>query len=218
MRKNNRKETIQIKTWIRTSAICLSILSAIIGYTNLVYESGVSNQIEKTAIEKEAKFNILLEDLKAKGIDLNEKEISLNDLVLADYLEVKNNQLIIYKIHRIDPNNHSVDAIGTIASINREENEEIRKRRIKKYNILKELIDNIINISLETNNYLFSVEKVYAQVEFDWNGYENKRNFHEKYINKNTVRRYYNDGAILEYKVAPNGSSIPKTFKWIKLN
>lgn len=52
---------------------------------------------------------------------------------------------------------------------------------------------------------------------FQWNGHDRDFKFKERFVNKNTVYRYYLDGCILEYQVDMNRRSIPNTFRWIKV-
>jgi len=51
---------------------------------------------------------------------------------------------------------------------------------------------------------------------FNWHGRKHKRNFSEKYTSKKTIRRYYDDGWVLEYKVDNNGKSITSSFRWVR--
>jgi hypothetical protein len=68
--------------------------------------------------------------------------------------------------------------------------------------------------------FLFSkliIQEAYAQeMIFDWNGHQKDFKFKEQHIDNNTMRRYYSDGCVLEYKVDRNRRSIPESFKWIK--
>jgi hypothetical protein len=67
-----------------------------------------------------------------------------------------------------------------------------------------------------TVGLLESAKKAYAAEKFNWYGHKSNRQFSEKYVKHNTIRRYYDDGWILEYKVDQNRKSIPSTFRWIK--
>jgi hypothetical protein len=60
------------------------------------------------------------------------------------------------------------------------------------------------------------ISTAYAQNSFNWEGHEKNYNFKEKYKKSDTIRRYYKDGWVLEYKVDKNGRSIPSSFRWIK--
>jgi hypothetical protein len=60
------------------------------------------------------------------------------------------------------------------------------------------------------------IKKAYANEKFEWYGHANDRNFTEKYTNQKTIRRYYDDGWILEYKVDKKRKSILSSFRWIK--
>lgn len=59
----------------------------------------------------------------------------------------------------------------------------------------------------------------YAQpsaLRFDWGRYKGDMRFHETFVSRDTVRRTYDDGAILEYKVDLKGRSILSSLRWIK--
>ena len=56
----------------------------------------------------------------------------------------------------------------------------------------------------------------YAAEKFQWYQHKNNRNFTEKYISKYTIRRYYDDGWVLEYKVDKKRKSIHSSFRWIR--
>ena len=45
---------------------------------------------------------------------------------------------------------------------------------------------------------------------------QNNYDFNEKYTDRYTIRRYYDDGWILEYKVDETGRSISDSFRWIE--
>jgi hypothetical protein len=69
------------------------------------------------------------------------------------------------------------------------------------------------------NNSIDIVSESHAKDnEFDWNGHENDLNFTERFVEKDTVNRYYSDGCILEYRVDENRRSIPDSFFWIRIN
>jgi len=53
--------------------------------------------------------------------------------------------------------------------------------------------------------------------DFDWAGHEKDYKFKERFVNDDTVHRFYADGCILEYKVdREKRRSIPHSFRWIK--
>jgi hypothetical protein len=64
--------------------------------------------------------------------------------------------------------------------------------------------------------FLEFTKRAYAAERFQWYGHKNNRRFAEKYIGHNTIRRYYDDGWVLEYKVDQKRNSIPSSFRWIK--
>jgi len=87
--------------------------------------------------------------------------------------------------------------------------------------ILAQIEENKFGNILEFIVIKDTIGKAYARTDadpvFNWNGHERDTKFKEKFINDNTVHRYYSDGCILEYKVDSNKRrSIPTSFKWIK--
>jgi len=60
------------------------------------------------------------------------------------------------------------------------------------------------------------IKSAYAAEKFQWYRHKNNRNFTEKYISKYTIRRYYDDGWVLEYKVDKKRKSIHSSFRWIR--
>lgn len=71
-------------------------------------------------------------------------------------------------------------------------------------------------------DYIASINdgNAYAQSaqKFEWNGHEDDYNFTEKFIDEETVYRYYEDGCILSYKVSKSRKSEPTSFVWIVSN
>jgi hypothetical protein len=60
------------------------------------------------------------------------------------------------------------------------------------------------------------VPSTVAQEPFNWMGQEGNSKYYERFLDRNTVRRYYDNGAILEYRVDDKGHSVPGTLKWIR--
>jgi hypothetical protein len=56
----------------------------------------------------------------------------------------------------------------------------------------------------------------YAQpISFDWSCYKGNYNFREVFVSSDTVRRYYDNGAVLEYRRDSNGRAIASSLLWI---
>jgi hypothetical protein len=56
----------------------------------------------------------------------------------------------------------------------------------------------------------------YAQpTSFDWGCYRGNYNFREVFVSSDTVRRYYDNGAVLEYRRDSNGRAITSSLLWI---
>jgi hypothetical protein len=63
----------------------------------------------------------------------------------------------------------------------------------------------------------FAISAAYAQLGFNWYGHDENYQFCEEYIDRFTIRRYYDDGWVLEYNVDEQGHSIPSSFRWIAM-
>jgi hypothetical protein len=78
-------------------------------------------------------------------------------------------------------------------------------------------LTGIWRLIISKNNLLINEANAQPIPVFNWNGHSNDYNFKERFINKNTIHRYYPDGCILEYQVDGNRRSIPSTFRWVKI-
>ena len=58
--------------------------------------------------------------------------------------------------------------------------------------------------------------KAMAEESFEWHNHINNKKFYEEYVDENTIRRYYDDGWVLEYKVDENGDTVDATLNWVE--
>ena len=202
---NNRKKTINIKRWLTISIFSLGVLSS---YTNFVFTFGRFVESRKTGIAVKNEFSLLAENLHNGEINTSEQSVKLQNIYLVKYPEsqVPGNKKIIYKIHQITDNALKIRRIGSISTNN---------NQIETGQLLGIFFETIKESTLEVISNFSIIEKAYAQSTFKWNGYEKNYDFYEEYIDQDTVRRTYYDGAILEYKIDLNGTSIPTSFRWI---
>ena len=203
---NNRKKTINIKHWITISIFSIGVLSS---YTNFVFTFGRFVESRKTGIALKNEFSLLAENLQNGEINPSEQSVKLQNVYLVKYPEsqLSGNKKIIYKIHQITDDALKIRRIGSIST---------NSNKVETGQALGSFLESIKESTLGVISNFSIIEKAYAQTTFKWNGYEKNYDFDEEYIDQNTVRRTYYDGAILEYKIDSKGSSIPTSFRWIK--
>lgn len=199
------KSTINIKYWLRVGIISVSILGS---YTNLVYLIGQHKQAERTGIELKEFFSFQTKKLNYSEINTTDQSIELKNIYLVKFPDDSlPNNMNVYKVHQITDDPSTIRIVGRI---------DTNQRKVNFLEKFKDLFDNAKDPLPDLFSELTIIKKAHAQSKFNWNGYENNRNFSERYIDEYTVRRYYQDGAILEYKISSQGVSIPTSFKWIK--
>jgi hypothetical protein len=211
---NFEEDILKITSIFRIKKKLLSLilaLTAALGafgsYTKLVYALGRLNKSEMTAIELQKLFDFQAE-IEEGEIDLADKIINLQNIYLARYFIPVEQNKEVYIVRKIVNRPTITVEVGSITT-----NREI----IEQDEHLKDFWESIQKIVSFTSSNFGLIEKAYAQQLFQWHSYENNYDFREEYIDRFTIRRYYDDGAILEYKVDDEGTSIPETFKWIKL-
>lgn len=188
----------------------ITIGGLVVSYTKVVYELGVESQRKKTAIEFTQKFNLTTETLDQEELNLEQKSVNLQNVYLAPFPQLlPPEEPDTYKIRRIVDTPAVTKAIGTIR----------KKKQSRKDSIFPQLWERIEAIFSNLPKENLFIQSAYAQEEqFNWYGHENNYNFYERYVDKYTIYRFYDDGWILEYKVDEAGSSIPNSFKWIRKN
>jgi hypothetical protein len=170
----------------------LSIFVVFLTYTLFVFKFGQKLQVTETAIPLNRPF-----DMKIKP-EKNGHPFDLRNIVLSidkDYPAVDEAQSAL-KITKINQDNPTeIEVIGNIIA---------QRTKFKSF--------PFIGISSSIEDY----GNVYAQERFQWYGHENDYQFYEVTVNRDTMRRCYDDGWILEYKLDRMGHSIPESFKWVK--
>ncbi len=164
-----------------------------------IFKTGQYYQINSTAVALGYPFKMSMEKDVLYKILKNEP----NEMVHFGWLNlVKNpgnpldNDDAILTLHRISEKDSSdIKQIGSVVT-----------QKLATKNVFSLLLTN-----LDSTQLAYAVTNT-----FDWRGHENNYRFKERYINKNTVQRYYEDGWILEYKVDARGNSIPSSFRWIR--
>lgn len=198
----------KILDWIKKNSDTLTPIvrsirlgGVVMTYTGLVFTIGAFTQYQRTAIENYREFNLKLGELTEEELNSQTKTVNLDKIYLA-FVPQPNENTVVYKVHKTNTNSHPiVRDIGHIYG-------EKRKFRIDKL---------WQDFRKETLSSFSLIESAHAQPtpSFEWYGYENNYDFYEVYVTQDTVRRYYDDGAVLEYRIGENGYSISDSFRWI---
>lgn len=174
------------------------MMVGVISYTSIVHFVSTRIQIEKTAIAKNSLFDIVIEEDEVQNCtSLSKKKgIACRGLYLMEPsgpLETSNLQFLIRKSDEANP--LDIYPVGKVTT-----------KKIKQTGLPFFSINPLDQPVLAQDN----------QYSFNWYGHEDSFEFHEKQVDRYTIRRYYKDGWILEYKVDQDQRSIPSTFQWIR--
>jgi len=169
--------------------VFISLISSFIIFSFFVFKLGQQYQVSGEALSLNRLFSLNLVIEKSEN---ENKKINFRDLYLLESKE---------------PSPIPGKAFLEI----RRYNDDGGTEKIGSIHAVKPGIKPVPRVSLPewTRN-------AYAADNFEWHGHKHKRNFSEKYINSNTIRRYYDDGWVLEYNVDKKGNSISSSFRWIK--
>lgn len=185
----NFKEFFQMLGKIQIK-VFISIISSFLIFSYFIFKLGQQYQVSGEALSLDRPFSLNLEVEKDSS---GNNKIKLDDLYLV---EIKDPPPIPDK---------------AFLEIRRYNGEEGGTEKVGSINADKPKIKTVPRVSLPE-----LTKKAYAGENFDWYGHRHNRNFSEKYTNSNTIRRYYDDGWVLEYKVDKKGKSIPSSFRWIR--
>src|SRR5262249_3423494 len=146
--------------------VLLSIIGAFLIYTFFVFQFGQIFQKEGTAITLHFPFDM--------NIKQNAQEFKLKRLYLIedDRSPMLDSEHITFQLRRISDGPIDTEEIGGIIA---------QKAKLK-------------SLPFPWRGSIDVFGSVYAQENFQWSGHENNYRFYEKFINKNTIRRYYEDG------------------------
>jgi len=178
----------QIARKVKVSALIsiFAILSSLFGG---VYALGRNTQEKHTAVMLDAPFGMAL--------NLDSKQVRLDNLVLikdpmASSLLYKDVEL--FSLRQI-VSDFDIVQLGTVAA-------KVNKQ----------------SISWPWSMFAGELSSgvAHAADNFSWNGHAGDFNYTEKFIDEDTVHRFYSDGCVLGYKVDDNRRSIPSSFRWIK--
>lgn len=198
-------QLFSIVTKIKITAL-LSIVTLFFGYSLILYQFSAKMQINKIGISLKKPFNMVIEELKVGDLELDKKVDQRLDS--AQFKEI-----VLKDIHLVSEN----DRTGL-------DDDEVRLR-VRKINraaikdtkdIGKILAKKSDEVTIPLFNRINLMDSAHAQSNFRWYGHEDNFDFYEEQIDKYTIRRYYSDCWILEYKIDHQRRSIPNSFVWIK--
>ena len=187
-------QVFQVLAHLKISVIG-TIVFAFLTWSGFVYNRGVTNVEKETALFLYKRFDMEIHLEDEKG---NAKVRKFSKVNLAP--KPKHRQMAfgyaVLDIRRVRKSPRDTESIGEIHA----EEENIKQAALD-----------------EDFNHFSWLRPAQAQGKFKWEGHQDNYNFHEKYVNKNTIRRIYENGSVLEYKVDGKGRSIPATFRWVKI-
>jgi len=111
---------------IHKSDICIIGNRTDNGYTNIYTENGLIS-INKFEDNNKYKLNYLFSDKVLSGYSFNQKELSLNDILMKDFISLKN----VCKTHLIDSRNLQEQIISLVNLIRNTEIENGKKYFLK---------------------------------------------------------------------------------------
>lgn len=170
-----------------------------ISYTSVVSIAAMSIQESKTAIALRDPFDISIRKDAIENCTDSSKNKNLlrcKKIYLVEQHSPSDAKQLHLELRIADEHSPMTAGLGTI----------LAKKRVKRK-------VPFLPITLDISQPVLAQSK---QDRFNWNGHKNNFEFYEKYISRNTIRRYYKDGWILEYKVDQNKRSILSTFIWIR--
>jgi hypothetical protein len=172
-------------------ATLVSVFAFLLGSGTLIFRLGEAHERDATAIALGRPFNMALSEAFESG------PVQLSHLVLTpDFQEQGSNSepTVVLRIRRMNAAG-LFDQVGQITA----------PRPPGKSSL--ELI------GLADAGH-FGWPQAWAQA-FDWRGHRDNTHFREVFVGKDTIRRRYDDGAVLEYKVDSRGKALPETLHWI---
>lgn len=191
---------------IRISVI-ITIASIMTGCSLAIYDFSAKRQINSLGLPLKQPFHMAIKSLNLENMQSNE----------TDGKSIPNieNQIVLKDVYLVEDDNKtglSKDEIRLYIQ------KTIDPGLFKDSKIIGKILAR--KVDKVTKPWHFSKlsfeEPAYAQERFRWYGREKNRNFYEKRINLKTIRRYYHDCWILEYKIDRSGRSIQSSFNWIR--
>lgn len=180
-----------------------SIVTLLLTCSSAILLIGMKIEASKTAIELGEYFDIFIKDdeiQKCIRISSNPGLKCNNLALLKNNIGEQEPEKRYFEIRVLDPQTSLTDTVGSVLT-----KKNSGKLLSNKNAILSSFIDISQPAIAQAN-----------QLSFNWHGRKHDFEFREKYVDKNTIRRYYSDGWVLEYKVDQDGHSILSTFKWIR--
>lgn len=158
---------------------------------------GVSVSQTNTGVDLKRPFDMKLKVDNSKETILKNLTVFLNPFV-PDSENSKNTKNLVIFIDNGEFDNRQIGAIRIKC-----EKVNIFKYTWKSVFSILTNIKNVPTLALAQENKFFGI-------------YQNKKTYTQMFVGLNTIRRIFDDGSILEYKIDSNGIAIPESFKWIK--
>ena len=165
-----------------------AFVAALVSYTACVFGIAESFQKSTTAIEFARPFKI--------NLDVDNMKIDLDRVALLEVPdELADKGQVIYEVHRLDAAHpERIETVGLVVA------ERPEKKAFDWFGLAA--LDPIASAQAQ--------ERV-----FDWRGHAGNFKFREEYLSKNTIRRIYDDGWILEYDVDAQRNAVAASFRWV---
>lgn len=165
----------------------------------VAFQVGALIEAKRAAITSKYPFKMTIDNISDLG-NLEDGKIELEKIYL-----VKDPQRPIREDDRMDlVVRRMVDAGGS------ERIGSVVAKKVKPLNVLK-----FIGLQIEIPTFAQDQGPRRSPADFDWRGHESDTDFHEEYVDEDTIRRYYDDGWVLEYDVDQRGRTILSTFRWV---
>jgi hypothetical protein len=175
---------------VRVSAL-ISVAGVLLTYTVLIHDIGVRRQMSETAVSTGHPFDMTL-TLSERG----DEHVALKGIyfrVPEDYPSQKGK--ISLKV--LEMTDEGLPKPIGVAQVEADEQPNMMWSRF--------VADGIFSL----------VASAHAAEPFNWAGHQQRRDFYERISTGQTVRRYYSDGWVLEYRVDDRGFAIPQTLAWV---
>lgn len=190
-------ELLRVASYVKVKTLW-AIALGFISYTSAVSFVAMGIQESKTAIALHDAFDISIKKDAVRNCTKlsNPEDLLCKKIYMAEKPSPSDTGKLHLELRIIDEKSSMTSQVGTVLAKKRVE------RKVPFFPVALNMSQPVLAQGKKEN--------------FNWLGHKNNFEFYEKYINKNTIRRYYKDGWILEYRVDQNKRSIPSSFTWIR--
>ena len=191
-------------------SVLIALLGIFSGYSFLVFQLATKKQVDTIGIALGKPFNMSIKDL---DLDISGAPRKPDGALDSEQLEIDLQEIhLVYDEERVGLTDDEIRL-----DIRKVIKDEVDKPVKRIGTILAKKADRV---SVPWQPWIMKkvqiLEPALAQQSFDWHGREDNFDFYERKIDETTIRRYYYDCWILEYKIDSNGDSIDDSFVWIE--